>query len=98
MTALLGGSSPLSVVEAATAELPLYLRRQLPLIASLKACGMGADPAVALLITGPGRARAQSREARWSRATNAAASSRPVRRPNTGKPSERLRSAYGAQP
>ena len=55
MTTLLGGSSPLSVVLAATAGLPLYLSDgSLPLVASLKAGGMGAGPAVAFLITGAG--------------------------------------------
>jgi len=55
MTTLLGGSSPLSVVVAATAGLPLYLSDgSLPLVASLKAGGMGSGPAVAFLITGAG--------------------------------------------
>jgi hypothetical protein len=55
MTTLLGGSSPLSVVVAATAGIPLYMSDgSLPLVASLKAGGMGAGPAVAFLITGAG--------------------------------------------
>jgi uncharacterized membrane protein YraQ (UPF0718 family) len=55
MTALLGGSSPLSVVAAATAGLPFYLTDgSLPLVASLRQGGMGAGPAMAFLITGAG--------------------------------------------
>jgi uncharacterized membrane protein YraQ (UPF0718 family) len=55
MTSLLGGSSPLSVVAAATAGLPFYLTDgSLPLVASLRQGGMGAGPAMAFLITGAG--------------------------------------------
>jgi uncharacterized membrane protein YraQ (UPF0718 family) len=55
MTSLLGGSSPLSVVAAATAGVPFYLTDgSLPLVASLRQGGMGAGPAMAFLITGAG--------------------------------------------
>ncbi len=55
MTSLLGGSSPLSVVAAATAGLPFYLTDgSLPLVASLRQGGMGSGPAMAFLITGAG--------------------------------------------
>jgi uncharacterized membrane protein YraQ (UPF0718 family) len=55
MTSLLGGSSPLSVVLAATLGLPLYLSDgSLPLVASLMHGGMGPGPAVAFLVTGAG--------------------------------------------
>jgi uncharacterized protein len=55
MTTLLGGSSPLSVVFAASLGLPLYLSDgSLPLVASLMHGGMGPGPAVAFLITGAG--------------------------------------------
>ena len=55
MTTLLGGSSPLSVVVAATAGVPFYLSDgSLPLVASLRQGGMGAGPAMAFLITGAG--------------------------------------------
>ncbi|HEX7544146.1 MAG TPA: permease [Candidatus Limnocylindrales bacterium] len=56
MTALLGGSNPLSVVVAATLGIPLYVSSEgnLPLIASLMHGGMGPGPAMAFLITGAG--------------------------------------------
>ncbi len=56
MTTLLGGSSPLSVVIAATAGIPFYISSEgsLPLVASLMRGGMGAGPAMAFLITGAG--------------------------------------------
>ncbi len=56
MTALLGGSSPLSVVIAATAGVPFYISSEgsLPLVASLMHGGMGPGPAMAFLITGAG--------------------------------------------
>lgn len=56
MTTLLGGSSPLSVVVAATAGIPFYISGEgsLPLVASLMHGGMGAGPAMAFLITGAG--------------------------------------------
>lgn len=55
MTSALGGSSPLSVVFAATLGVPLYLNEgSLPLVSSLMHGGMGAGPAVAFLITGAG--------------------------------------------
>ncbi len=56
MTTLLGGSSPLSVVVAATAGIPFYISSEgsLPLVASLMHGGMGAGPAMAFLITGAG--------------------------------------------
>ncbi len=55
LTNVLGGSSPLSVVVAATAGVPFYLSdASLPLVASLRAGGMGPGPTVAFLITGSG--------------------------------------------
>ncbi len=56
MTTLLGGSSPLSVVVAATAGIPFYISSEgsLPLVASLMPGGMGTGPAMAFLITGAG--------------------------------------------
>lgn len=56
MTTLLGGSSPLSVVVAATLGVPFYVSSEasLPLVAGLMAGGMGTGPAMAFLITGSG--------------------------------------------
>jgi uncharacterized protein len=56
LTTLLGGSSPLSVVLAATLGVPFYFSTEasLPLLASLMHGGMGAGPAMAFLITGAG--------------------------------------------
>jgi uncharacterized membrane protein YraQ (UPF0718 family) len=55
MTSALGGSSPLSVVFAATLGVPIYLNEgSLPLVSTLMHGGMGAGPAVAFLITGAG--------------------------------------------
>jgi hypothetical protein len=56
LTALLGGSSPLSVVIAATLGIPFYVSSEgsLPLVAGLMAGGMGTGPAMAFLITGAG--------------------------------------------
>lgn len=56
LTTLLGGSSPLSVVFAATLGIPFYMSTEasLPLIASLMHGGMGAGPAMAFLVTGAG--------------------------------------------
>jgi uncharacterized membrane protein YraQ (UPF0718 family) len=56
LTMLLGGSSPVSVVLAATLGVPFYFSTEgsLPLLASLMAGGMGAGPAMAFLITGAG--------------------------------------------
>lgn len=56
LTALLGGSSPLSVVVAATLGIPFYVSSEgsLPLVAGLMAGGMGTGPAMAFLITGAG--------------------------------------------
>jgi uncharacterized membrane protein YraQ (UPF0718 family) len=56
LTALLGGSSPLSVVVAATIGVPFYISSEasLPLVAGLMSGGMGTGPAMAFLITGAG--------------------------------------------
>ncbi len=56
LTTLLGGSSPISVVIAATLGVPFYLSTEssLPLLASLMHGGMGSGPAMAFLITGAG--------------------------------------------
>lgn len=56
LTTLLGGSSPVSVVLAATLGVPFYFSTEgsLPLVASLMAGGMGAGPAMAFIITGAG--------------------------------------------
>jgi uncharacterized membrane protein YraQ (UPF0718 family) len=56
LTTLLGGSSPLSVVLAATLGVPFYVSTEasLPLLASLMHGGMGPGPAMAFLITGAG--------------------------------------------
>ncbi len=56
LTTLLGGTSPLSVVVAATLGIPFYLSTEasLPLLASLMHGGLGAGPAMAFLITGAG--------------------------------------------
>ena len=56
MTTLLSGSSPVSVVIAATAGIPFYVSSEgsLPLVASLMHGGMGVGPAMAFLITGAG--------------------------------------------
>jgi uncharacterized membrane protein YraQ (UPF0718 family) len=56
LTTLLGGSSPLSVVVAATLGVPFYVSSEasLPLVAGLMAGGMGTGPAMAFLITGAG--------------------------------------------
>ncbi len=56
LTTYLGGSSPLSVVLAATLGVPFYFSTEasLPLLASLMHGGMGAGPAMAFLITGAG--------------------------------------------
>ncbi|HEX5149773.1 MAG TPA: permease [Candidatus Limnocylindrales bacterium] len=56
MTTLLGGSSPLSVVVAATLGVPFYVSSEasLPLVAGLMQGGMGSGPAMAFLITGAG--------------------------------------------
>jgi uncharacterized membrane protein YraQ (UPF0718 family) len=56
LTTLLGGSSPLSVVIAATIGVPFYVSSEasLPLVAGLMHGGMGTGPAMAFLITGAG--------------------------------------------
>ena len=56
MTTLLGGSSPWSVVIAATIGIPFYVSSEasLPMVAGLMAGGMGTGPAMAFLITGAG--------------------------------------------
>ncbi|HEX7498297.1 MAG TPA: permease [Candidatus Limnocylindrales bacterium] len=55
LTTMLGGSSPLSVVFAATLGVPFYLNEgSLPLVSTLMHGGMGPGPAVAFLITGAG--------------------------------------------
>jgi hypothetical protein len=56
LTTLLGGTSPLSVVVAATLGVPFYVSSEasLPLVAGLMAGGMGTGPAMAFLITGAG--------------------------------------------
>jgi uncharacterized membrane protein YraQ (UPF0718 family) len=55
LTTMLGGSSPLSVLFAATLGIPFYLNEgSLPLVASLMHGGMGPGPAMAFLITGAG--------------------------------------------
>ena len=56
ITTLLGGSSPWSVVVAATLGVPFYISSEgsLPLVASLMHGGMGTGPAMAFLITGAG--------------------------------------------
>jgi uncharacterized membrane protein YraQ (UPF0718 family) len=56
IAALLGGSSPASVVAAATLGVPFYFSTEgsLPLVASLMDGGMGEGPAMAFLITGAG--------------------------------------------
>jgi uncharacterized membrane protein YraQ (UPF0718 family) len=56
LTTLLGGSSPLSVVIAATIGIPFYVSSEasLPMVAGLMAGGMGTGPAMAFLITGAG--------------------------------------------
>lgn len=56
LTTLLGGSSPLSVVVAATIGVPFYVSSEasLPMVAGLMAGGMGTGPAMAFLITGAG--------------------------------------------
>ena len=56
LTTLLGGSSPLSVVVAATLGVPFYVSSEasLPLVAGLMDGGMGTGPAMAFLITGSG--------------------------------------------
>jgi uncharacterized membrane protein YraQ (UPF0718 family) len=56
LTTLLGGSSPLSVVVAATLGIPFYVSSEasLPLVAGLMDGGMGTGPAMAFLITGAG--------------------------------------------
>ena len=56
LVGLLGGSSPLSVVLAATLGVPFYISTEgsLPLVASLMHGGMGTGPAMAFLITGAG--------------------------------------------
>jgi uncharacterized membrane protein YraQ (UPF0718 family) len=56
LTTLLGGSSPLSVVVAATLGVPFYVSSEasLPLVAGLMDGGMGTGPAMAFLITGAG--------------------------------------------
>jgi uncharacterized membrane protein YraQ (UPF0718 family) len=56
LTALLGGSSPLSVVAAASIGVPFYVSSEasLPLVAGLMHGGMGTGPAMAFLITGAG--------------------------------------------
>lgn len=56
LTTLLGGSSPLSVVFAATIGIPFYVSSEasLPMVAGLMAGGMGTGPAMAFLITGSG--------------------------------------------
>lgn len=56
LTTLLGGSSPLSVVIAATLGVPFYISSEgsLPLVAGLMHGGMGTGPAMAFLITGAG--------------------------------------------
>ncbi len=56
LTALLGGSSPLSVVIAATVGIPFYISSEasLPLVAGLMHGGMGTGPAMAFLVTGAG--------------------------------------------
>lgn len=56
LTTLLGGSSPISIVLAATLGIPFYLSTEasLPLVASLMQGGMGTGPAMAFLVTGAG--------------------------------------------
>ena len=55
MGTLLGGSSPLSIVFAATLGIPMYLTEgSLPLVSTLMHGGMGPGPAIAFLITGAG--------------------------------------------
>jgi hypothetical protein len=55
MSTLLGGSSPLSVVFAATLGIPMYLSEgSLPLVSTLMHGGMGPGPAIAFLVTGAG--------------------------------------------
>ena len=55
LTTLLGGSSPLSIVFAATLGVPFYLNEgSLPLVSTLMHGGMGPGPAAAFLITGAG--------------------------------------------
>jgi uncharacterized protein len=55
LTTLLGGSSPLSVVFAATLGVPFYLNEgSLPLVSTLMHGGMGPGPAIAFLVTGAG--------------------------------------------
>jgi uncharacterized membrane protein YraQ (UPF0718 family) len=56
LTTLLGGSSPLSVVFAATIGIPFYVSSEasLPMVAGLMHGGMGTGPAMAFLITGTG--------------------------------------------
>jgi uncharacterized membrane protein YraQ (UPF0718 family) len=56
LTTLLGGSSPLSVVIAATLGVPFYVSSEasLPLVKGLMDGGMGTGPAMAFLITGAG--------------------------------------------
>ena len=55
MSTLLGGSSPLSVVFAATLGVPMYLSEgSLPLVSTLMHGGMGPGPATAFLVTGAG--------------------------------------------
>jgi hypothetical protein len=55
MSTLLGGSSPPSVVFAATLGVPMYLTEgSMPLVSTLMHGGMGAGPAIAFLITGAG--------------------------------------------
>lgn len=56
LTTMLGGSSPLSVVVAATLGVPFYVSSEasLPLVAGLMDGGMGTGPAMAFLITGAG--------------------------------------------
>jgi hypothetical protein len=55
MSTLLGGSSPLSIVFAATLGVPMYLTEgSMPLVATLMRGGMGPGPAIAFLITGAG--------------------------------------------
>ncbi len=56
LTTLLGGSSPVSVVVAATLGIPFYVSSEasLPMVASLVHGGIGTGPAMAFLITGAG--------------------------------------------
>lgn len=56
LTTLLGGSSPLSIVFAATIGIPFYVSSEasLPMVAGLMHGGMGTGPAMAFLITGAG--------------------------------------------